>query len=103
MKTYLERRWGGGGEDPSRAELVEALSELSTIDAEHPDCWLADENEWVISAHESGKVILENPETGEGPWHIKNISPDKILDMWMKLQRGDLEAIRDIHWIEGYE
>ena len=28
MKTYLERRWGGGGEDPGRDDLVEALSKL---------------------------------------------------------------------------
>jgi hypothetical protein len=103
IKTYLERRWGGGGEDPSKAELVEALSELSIPDAEHPDCWLTDENEWVISAHESGKVVLENAETGEGPWHMKNVNHETILDMWLKLQGGNLKAIKDMPWIEGYE
>jgi len=100
--TYLERRWGGGGRNPTEAELREALAELEQEDAEHPDCWLSDENNLTISAYHGGKVVLENPETGEGPQHLKDQTPEDILKLWLFLQDGDLTGIRSKTWKEGY-
>jgi hypothetical protein len=102
MTTYLERRWGGGGKNPSEKELRAALAELSTPDEEHPDCWLSDENGWTIAGHQSGKVVLENPESDEGPWHMKKKSPDEVLELWRLLQSGDITAIRAMPWLDGY-
>ena len=102
MTTYLERRWGGGGENPSESDLLEALSELSRPDPEHPDCWLYDENGWTIAAFESGKVVLENDETDEGPWHMTGVDHELVLTLWRHLQKGQLSAIREFPWIEGY-
>ena len=62
MTTYLETRWGGGGENPNEAEMVAALAELATPDPEHPDCWLSDENGWVVAAHEGGRIVFEDSE-----------------------------------------
>ncbi len=101
-KTYLERRWGGGGENPEEKELRTAIAELATPDEEHPDCWLSDENGLTIAAHQNGKVVLENPETDEGPWHMKSQSADQIIELWRLLQVGDLEAIRRKPWQKGY-
>jgi hypothetical protein len=103
MPTYLERRWGGGGENPSERELREALAELEKPDEEHPDCWLSDEQGWTISAFGSGKVILENLESGEGPWHMKKQDGEVILELWKLLQAGDITAIRAKPWSPGYD
>lgn len=102
MATHLERRWGGGGSNPPEEELRAALTELAIADEEHPDCWLSDEEGWTIAAHQSGKVVLENVESGEGPWHMKNKSHDDILRLWRLLQSGDVVAIRTLPWVGGY-
>ncbi len=102
MITHLERRWGGGGANPEEKALRAALAELSKPDAEHPDCWLSDENGWTVAAHESGVVVLENVESGEGPWHMKNQKSEAILDLWRLLQAGAIDSIRSKPWLAGY-
>ena len=102
MITHLERRWGGGGKNPKDEDLRGALGELRETDPEHPDCWLSDENGWTIAAHESGAIVLENVESGEGPWHMKSQTAEAVLELWRLLQAGDLVTIRAKPWIEGY-
>jgi len=103
MNTYLEKRWGGGGKNPSEEELRAAFAELKRPDPEHPDCWLSDENNWTISAHDSGKVILENTETGEGPWHMLNADEALLMTLWHHLQHGEIQEIKGFPWKEGYK
>ena len=93
---------GGGPTNPSEEELRGALKELDKNDPEHPDCWLSDENEWVIAASEGGRMTLENAETGEGPWHMKDCTSDLVLDTWKKLKEGRIEDIRSLDWQAGY-
>ena len=100
--TYLERRWGGGGKNPSAVELRDALAELAQPDPEHPDCWLSDENGWTISAFGSGLVVFENAETGEGPFHMKRQSHEAVLELWRLLSLGEIETIRLKPWLTGY-
>ena len=100
--TYLVRRWGCGVDNPSESDMRAALSELATEDEEHPDCWLSDENGWHIAAFGSGLVILENPETNEGPWHMIAQSHDSILHLWVLLQSGKMDEIRGKPWTNGY-
>lgn len=103
MNTYLEKRWGGGGKNPTELELRDALAELKRPDPEHPDCWLSDENNLTLSAYESGRVILENAETGEGPWHMSNADDELVMTLWRHLQRGEVAEIRRFPWKEGYK
>jgi hypothetical protein len=103
MTTYLEKRRGGGGENPTEQDLIDALSELRQPDPAHPDCWLSNENGWTIAAHESGKVVLENPEGDEGPWHLPHADQILIMILWHHLQAGELDAIRKYQWKEGYK
>ena len=102
MTTRLQRRWGETYENPSEKELRQALSDLATDDAEHPDCWLSDDEGWSIAAHQGGSVVLENIATSEGPWHLPKLSSDEVLGLWQLLQNGQIERIRQRQWIEGY-
>jgi hypothetical protein len=103
MTTHLQRRWGGGGQDPTENELRTALAELDKPDAEHPACWLSNEDGWTVAAHCNGTVVLENIETGEGPWHMVGQTPDAVLYLWRLLQAGELDGIRKQPWLPGYE
>ena len=100
--TYLNKRWGDTAVDPIVEEMRSALDELERHDPEHPVCWLSDEAGWSISAHETGLLVLENVETGEGPWHISEVKRDLVLELWQTLQRGDLKCIMDHDWLDGY-
>src|SRR5687768_1121264 len=101
-QTSLQRRWGGGGDDPTEAEMRSALAELDVHDPEHPDCWLSHYSGWSISAFGSGLVVLENLESGEGPWHMRSQTKEQVLALWRLLQSGDIPAIRSKSWLEGY-
>ena len=103
MITYLETRWGGGGENPSEAEMIAALAELATPDPEHPDCWLSDENGWVVAAHEGGRIVLEDTEGDGGVRHLVTSDPDLALTLWKHLQAGELDEIAAHPWKPGYQ
>lgn len=101
-RTFLERRWGGGGPDPTEDDLRSALAELAKPDVEHPDCWLSDETGWTIAAHQGGTVVLENPESEDGPWHMRGQTQEQIMELWRLLQAGDLATLRQRPWLTGY-
>jgi hypothetical protein len=101
MVVYLTKRWGETVDNPDKGQLAAALEELRTSDSEHPDCWLSDENGWTISAFDSGLVILENAETGEGPWHMRGVSKPEIVRLWGLLASGKLDEIRQSSWLSG--
>jgi len=82
--------------------MLAALNELDVLDPEHPDCWLSDESGWTIAAHEGGVLVLENVESGDGPWHLTNAPRTMVLQLWQALQRGDLNGIRKRDWKDGY-
>ncbi len=92
MKTWLERRWCGGPNNPSIAALQVALAELSTSDLEHPDAWLTDEREFTVSVFESDLVIFADAERelcrGQG------VSRENALELWLLLQQGQHETIQ---------
>jgi hypothetical protein len=102
MAVYLTKRWGETLDNPDASDLTAALEELRLADLEHPDCWLADESGWTVSAFDSGLVILVNPETNEGPWHMRGISKPEIVRLWNLLASGKLDEIKQLPWKSGY-
>jgi hypothetical protein len=102
MAVHLTKRWGGTLSNPEAKDLRAALAELDVDDPEHPDCWLEDELGWGISAFGSGLVIFENVETNEGPWHMRRVSREQVLELWNLLRTGRVEALRHLAWKPGY-
>jgi len=82
--------------------MSELLDSLATPDPEHPDVSLNHESGWSASVFRSGLVVLENVETGEGPWHMLLPSPRHAMELWRLLAAGDVEAIRSHPWAPGY-
>lgn len=102
MATSLTKRFGDTILKPTAEDLAGALAELQLEDPEHPDCWLSDENKWTVSAFTSGLVILENLETQEGPWHMRGVSPEQVLELWQLLDQGALTELQSRPWQRGY-
>jgi len=55
---------------------------------------------WTLSVFESGLVIWDNLDCGE-PRHQVGISRQKALELWLKLLRGEIEAIEQEPWRPG--
>jgi len=87
---------------PPLSSLSPLLDELATADPEHGDVSLTHESEWCISVSRSGYVTFENLEEGE-PRHMRDLSREKILDLWAKLSRGEIESIESEAWLPGYK
>jgi hypothetical protein len=92
VDTNLQTRWGDGVENPTIDELRAALAELDTPDNEHPNTWLSDEDEWAVDVYESGLVIFSHQ--FEDICKRQNISRDEALALWLLLQQGKREEIR---------
>lgn len=97
MAFYLTDRWGGSDEDPSVERMKEVLAELDTPDDEHPDAWLEDESGWCLIAYAAGTVVWEHPELGT-PKHMRGVPRSKVLELWLKLSRGEHESIIAEPW-----
>ena len=112
MTYYAVDRWTGGGEDnPPVERLREILQELDVHDPEHPDCWLVHrQTGWSLSAFSSGLLIWQNdggtdPDTDlidyPGARHLKGVSREKVLELWLKLAVGDIVAVEAEPWLPG--
>lgn len=89
--TSLETRWGGGPDNPTEDQLRSALAELSTLDEEHPDTWLSDEDGWTVIVDQTGLVTFMDPEKEVA--RREGFSTDEALNLWLLLQQGDRASI----------
>lgn len=92
VDTGLETRWGGGSENPTVEEMRAALAELDTPDIEHPNTWLSDDDGWTVDVYESGLAILSHED--EVICERRNVARDEALKLWLLLQQGRREEIR---------
>lgn len=102
-RCYLERRWGGSIERPSVDDMKACLAELDKRDPEHPDTWLTHESGWTLSYDENRVLVWENIEDDlPSPRHLRDVSQDRVLEIWSLLAGGDFASIEAQAWIDGY-
>lgn len=71
-------------------------------DEEHFGVDLVSDN-WVLMLNSRNNLIWENlADENVKPRHLKNVPKEKVIELWTKLFRGDLEAIEKEEWLEGY-
>lgn len=102
MSCIAHDRSGATLCEPSAKEMAALLESLRLNGHKHPDVSLTHESGWSISAFRSGIVWLENVETGEGPWHMRGLSLDSMLELWVKLAEGRIESLLSLAWVPGY-
>jgi hypothetical protein len=101
MAFHITHSDGSMGSCPPLSVLPSLLDELLLADDEHGNIALTHESEWCISVSPSGHVLFENLEQGE-PRHLRQASREKILDLWARLARGDIESLETEAWVPGY-
>lgn len=93
---------GSSDIDPPLSSLPDLLDELTTTDREHGDVAVVNEESgWSLSAHRDGRLVFEHLSDG-GERHMKPVATEKILELWYKLIRGDLDAVLTEPWQAGY-
>ncbi len=102
MSYFAYDRMGSTVTSPDDAAMSLLLGSLAAPDPEHPDVSLTHESGWCLGVFGGGLVILENVETGEGPWHMQLPSPQHSLTFWRLLSLGEIAAIRSHPWVLGY-
>jgi hypothetical protein len=81
--------------------------DIETGDFEHPDVSPKHETEWSLSVFLSGLLIWENVGDGseddevEPARHMKGVSRQKVLELWLKLAAGDIASVESEPWLPG--
>jgi hypothetical protein len=102
MIYHAYDRMGSTVSEPSESVMRALLLSLHSSDPEHPNVSLTHESEWCISVFGSGLAVLENVETGEGPWHMQDVSSEVALQLWLMLAAGQIEQLRNKQWLPSY-
>jgi len=93
---------GTGEVNPPVESLSDLYDELSAADREHGDVSVAhEESGWCLSAHRDGRVVLEHLRDGR-PRHMIPVAKEQVIQLWIRLVDGDVEAILSEPWKEGY-
>lgn len=101
LAFHVSRRWGGDIDEPTVAEMREVLSELDAEDEEHPSVALIHESGWCLAAYGT-LLVWEHLEGTGDPRHMNNASRDRVLELWLKLSRGEIAEVESEHWLPGY-
>lgn len=102
MAYWVNHLMGNSDIEFPLESLGDLYAELDKADQEDTDVSLTHESEWCLSAFSSGLLIWENV-AGEGePKHMRNVSKDKVLELWSLLSRGSIEEIAQQDWVPGY-
>jgi hypothetical protein len=101
MSYFAYDRMGSTVVLPDEAAMSKLLHSLASPDVEHPGVSLTYESGWCASVFASGLIVLENVETGEGPWHMRLPSPQHALELWRLVACGEIEAVQSRPW-PGY-
>lgn len=100
-RYFVETRWGGSEDAPTRARLSEIVRELDTRDPEHPDTWLVHRHSgWSIRLDEEGYAFLSDPD-GEPTSHMAGVSRAAGLDLWLRFASGGPHAVKSDPWRPG--
>ena len=97
----MTHRMGEMNPGASDTDLEALLSELDTIDPEHPSVALSHESGWTLAAFPSGRLTFENVEQ-DGPARHIVTSRGQIQALFAALADGDLVVVEAMPWGTAY-
>lgn len=80
--------------------LLATLDQPESFDKDHPDVSLIhDPSGWSISVFPSGIVVMDNLDAKDRPpAYLKDLKRDEILQLWIELSEGRIDALRARPW-----
>ena len=93
---------GSGEENPPVESLSSLYDELLASNREHGDVAVVHEDSgFSMSAHRDGRLVFEHLGEG-GERHMTLVPKARVLELWHRLIKGDIERIRSEPWVPGY-
>lgn len=103
--TFTITHRDGGMDDGEESALRDLIAELDgEFDIEHPDVSVTeDESGWCLSYFQNGLTVFENVNGGSvGPRHMEDVSHEYVLSLMSLVARGDISAVSQLAWEQGY-
>ncbi|MBL8715659.1 MAG: hypothetical protein JNL79_06670 [Myxococcales bacterium] len=89
-------------DDPPLAALSDLYAELSTLDREHGEVSVTnDDIDWCVSAHRDGRVVLVRRDVDEDQ-HMFPVDRERVIEIWRRLVDGDVAGLLREPWKAGY-
>ena len=102
MSAYVTHPFGDSNEIKDISELEQLYTEKDQGDEEHFGVDLVNKD-WVLMLNSQNTLIWENlVDEQTKPKHLKNVSKEKVLELWQKLFYGKIDEISSEPWIDGY-
>ena len=105
MSYQIVNGFGEGIDNPSVEQMHQFLDWLDNSDEEHGEVWLThNETGWTLSCFPSSKLVFHQTfdDRQYKPRHITNVSRDKILELWKKLAKGQIDELEKECWKPGH-
>jgi hypothetical protein len=100
MELYAANALGESIVSPSPEQMWKMLRELDPEDEEHGAAWLATDSGFALEWHVEGRLALVEP-SRKGCRHLRISSRERVLELWMMLATGALDALAALDWQPG--
>ena len=97
--------FGDGIDNPTIEQMRKFLERLNLNDEEHSEVWLThNQTSWTISCFPSSKIVFYqiSDEHEYKPRHLIGVSRHKMLELWQKLSKGQLDELEKELWKPGH-
>jgi hypothetical protein len=101
MTCFAYNRTGSVVDNPDEKEMLKLLQSMESANSGHSDVSLNDDDGWSIAYSKSKTVIFSNPEADKGPWHMKGISVESALTLWLLLVKENMTELQSMIWVPG--
>ncbi|WP_157436727.1 hypothetical protein [Actinospica robiniae] len=103
--TFTIMHRDGGMDDGDESAIPFLIAELDgEFDSEHPDVSVTeDESGWCLSYFQNELAVFENINGGDdGPRHMADVPREYALNLMFLVARGDISAVDQLAWRQGY-
>lgn len=88
-------------DEPTPAELQQALATLLDGGDPEADLWLEDDDGWALSVVVGGDIFFENVNEGDTYQTLGPLERDELLRLLTLLAQGKLRDLRAERWEAG--
>jgi hypothetical protein len=97
--------WGESADNPSVEDMQKFLDKLDIDDEEHCEVWLTNDlTDWTLSCFPNNTIVFyeSSENSGYKPRHLTSVSRNKMLELWEKLAKGQIDELEKEPWKAGH-
>jgi hypothetical protein len=97
---YISNGFGESIDSPSPDQMRGFLGEIDPADEEHGAAWLSTEDGYSLEWSGDGRLLF-NRRDSRAVRHLRNVSRERALELWMALASGRLAEVERCPWQAG--